>query len=91
MGLSRFIFKGNGVKAILNSSETRTMLTGKAEATLSAAKASAPVASGAYQASIHLEQDSTDRAVVRVVADAPHAMVVEANIGNLVRALDSAR
>lgn len=90
MSLAKFIFKGSGVDDVLNSNDARSMLTDKAEAVLSAAQASAPVATGAYQASIHVEQDSTDRAVTRVVADAPHAMVVESNTGNLARALDAA-
>lgn len=90
MSLARFIFKGSGVEAILNSSETRSLLTGKAESVLSAAQSSAPVASGDYQRSLHLEQTSTDRAVTRVVADVPYAGVVEANTGCLARALDAA-
>ena len=91
MSLARFIFKGSGVEEILNSSETRSMLTGKAGAVLSAARSSAPVSTGAYQGSLHIEQDTTDRAAVRVVADVPYAGVVEANTGNLARSLDAAR
>jgi hypothetical protein len=88
--MARVVLKSAGVKALLNSGETRAMLTGKAGPVLSAAQSSAPVASGEYRASLHLEQDTTDRAVVRVVSDAPHAMIVEANTGNLARALDAA-
>ena len=67
------------------------MLRGKMERALAAAQSSAPVASGAYRASLHLVDDTTDRAVVRLVADVDHAMVVEANTGTLARALDQAR
>jgi hypothetical protein len=52
---------------------------------------SAPVASGAYRDSLHIETDHTDRMVKRVVADVDYALVVEANTGNLARALDAAR
>lgn len=79
-----------GIKKLLNSSGVRADLTSRAERVLSAAESSAPVASGEYRDSLHLAQDTTDRAVVRVASDAPHALVVEANTGNLSRALDSA-
>lgn len=88
--MARVKLISSGVEALLNSSQTRSLLTDKAGAVESAAKSSAPVASGEYRDSIHLEQDTTDRAVVRVVASAPHAYVVEANTGNLARALDAA-
>jgi len=88
--MARVKLNGRGVQAILNSSETRAILTPKAESVLAAAKASAPVASGAYRDSLHIEQDTTDRVVVRVVADVPYALLVEANTGTLSRALDSA-
>lgn len=51
------------------------------------AKASAPVDSGAYRDSIHIETVHTDRMVKRVVADVPYAMAVEADTGNLARSL----
>lgn len=67
-----------------------SMLDAAAERAAEAARSSAPVASGAYQDSIHVETDHTDRMVKRVVSDVAHALVVEANTGNLSRALDSA-
>jgi hypothetical protein len=79
-----------GMKDILNSGAVRDMLTAKAESVLGAAKATAPIASGAYLESLHIEQVTTDRAVVRVVADVPYATAVEADEGTLARALDSA-
>lgn len=66
------------------------MLEESAQRVLSAAQSSAPVRSGDYRDSLHIETDHTDRMVKRVVSDAPHAFVVEANTGNLSRALDSA-
>ena len=55
------------------------------------AKANAPVASGAYRDSIHLEMvRHGDRTVAQIVADVPYAMSVEADTGNLTRSLDAA-
>jgi bisphosphoglycerate-independent phosphoglycerate mutase (AlkP superfamily) len=57
----------------------------------SAAKASAPVKTGTYAASIRAETvDHPTRVIGRVVADVDYALVVEANTGNLARALDAA-
>lgn len=91
MRFQRYTQKSSGIRELLTSDETRAVLTDKAQAVEAAAKSSAPVASGAYRDSIHIEQDTTDRAVTRVVSDAPHAFVVQANTGNLARALDAAR
>lgn len=60
------------------------------ERAANAARSAAPVATGAYQASIRVERVQTDRPVWRVVASAPHALVVEARTGTLARALNAA-
>jgi hypothetical protein len=75
---------------MLNSSATRAMLTAKAENVLAAAQAAAPVVTGNYRDGLGIVQDTTDRAVVRVVGTAPHSHLVEADTGNLARSLDSA-
>lgn len=62
----------------------------RAESALSSAQSTAPVATGAYRDSLHIEEDHTDRLVVRVVADVPYAMIVEADHGTLARALGAA-
>lgn len=62
----------------------------RAEAVLAAAQAGAPVDTGEYLDSLHIEVDHTDRMVVRVVADAYHAWIVEVTTGNLASALDAA-
>lgn len=80
-----------GMGELLNSGDVRDALTDRAERVLSAAQSSAPVASGAYRDSLRIVQDTTDRAVVRVASDVAHAYVVEANTGNLARALDAGR
>ena len=91
-----------GARTKLNSSEIQKMLNGegrysgvrddlrdRAERVLSAAQAAAPVDTGAYQASLEVTEDTTDRAAVRVGASVPYAMVVEADRGVLARALDA--
>lgn len=80
-----------GMAAMLKSEPVRAELTRRAERALAAAQASAPVDTGDYKAGLHLEQETTDRAVVRVVADDWKSAIVEANTGNLSRSLDSAR
>jgi hypothetical protein len=78
---------GGGVRALLKSSEVRNYLTTKGERALAAAQASAPVATGRYRDSLHLNQGTTDRAAVRVTTDVPYAMAVEAKHGVLARSL----
>lgn len=63
-----------------------------AERMASAARSSAPVATGAYQSGIEVvDEVHGDRAVSRVYAKAPHSLVVEAKTGNLSRAQDAGR
>ena len=81
----------SGMKELLRSVGMQAMLRPRAEAVLSAAEASAPVATGAYKASLHLVEETTDRAVYHVAADVPYAMFVQVKTGNLARALDAAR
>lgn len=79
------------VGVLLRSAKVRSILTDYAQPVLAAAKASAPVATGEYRDSLHIEQIETDRAVVRVASDSDHAWIVEAKHGVLARALDAAR
>ena len=76
-----------GVGELLKSAGVRAVLATKAEAVLASAKASAPVDSGAYRDGLHIEHDTTDRAVERVVGGTDHDMIVEANTGNLAKSL----
>lgn len=87
---TRVKLNSKGVREVLNSKGTRAMLTAKAEPVLAAAEASARVVTGAYRDSLEIRQDTTDRAAVRVVATVSYALAVEANTGNLARALDAA-
>lgn len=83
--------KSGGMAELLNSSAVRAMLTEHAQPVLEAAIADPHDDTGAYERSLHIEQATTDRAVVRVVADVSYSHVVEANYGVLARALDAAR
>jgi hypothetical protein len=81
-----------GIKAILKSPEVAAELHRRAERAASAARASAPVDTGAYKASIEVvDEVHKDRVVSKVVADVGYAMTVEANTGNLARSLDAAK
>ena len=80
-GIQSYLDGGGGVRELLRS---------HAEPVLAAAQADPHDASGAYEASLHIEEARTDRLVVRVVAGVPYSHVVEANFGVLSRALDRA-
>jgi hypothetical protein len=89
MAKTRVTLESRGVLAALSSPGVRAELERIAQRVESAAIASAPVQTGNYKDSIHIESDDSDRARVRVVASAPHAHLVEARTGNLARALGS--
>lgn len=81
-----------GMGALLKSADVRRELTERAERVLAAAKSNAPVGpTGDYKAGLHIEQHTTDRAVVRVAGSTNYDWFVEANTGNLARALDAGR
>jgi hypothetical protein len=79
-----------GMGELLNSDDVRSALTERAQQILAKAKADAPVDTGAYRDGLHIEQATTDRAVVRVSGSTDHDWIVEAKTGNLARALDAA-
>ena len=79
-----------GVRELLHEDGIREELRRHAERVLQVARDNAPVKSGAYRDSIHIENATTDRAVVRVVADDEKAMLIESRTGNLARAVDAA-
>lgn len=81
-----------GIAQILKSDKVRDMLMPRAERVLAAAKTNAPVVTGTYKRSLHIEVvERPSRVVVQVVADAAHAHLVEAEHGVLSRARDAAR
>lgn len=82
-----------GMAELLRSQDVRRMLREKAEAVAATAQSIAQAdayVTGAYYNSIHVEEDTTDRARTRVVADVDYAVIVEANDAVLSRALDAA-
>jgi len=90
MARAKVVLDHAGMKALLNDLGVRAELTRRMGPVLAAARASAPVDTGAYKASIDLVQATTDRAVVRVVATDWKAALVESRTGNLARSLDAA-
>jgi len=90
MARAKVALNSAGMKALLNDPGVRAELTRRMGPVLAAAQAGAPVDTGEYKASIKIEQATTSRAVVRVVATDWKSHIIEANTGNLARALDSA-
>lgn len=76
-----------GMRALLTDPGVRGALAQRADRVVDRARETAPVASGQYRDSIRRASAETDRAVERVEALAPHALVVESRTGNLARAL----
>lgn len=78
-----------GVRELLNDPGVRRILHEHADRVAQVARSTAPVETGRYRDSITVQDATTDRAVVRVRATAPHAHLVEARTGHLARALGS--
>lgn len=84
-------FNDSYIPGLGKSPAVVAIVRAKAEQIAAAARASAPVDTGEYRDSIHVEMESTPyRVVGKVVASSGHAMAVEARTGNLQRALRSA-
>lgn len=79
-----------GMAALLKSGEVRAMLGEKMRPVLAAAQADPHDDTGAYEASLQIQQHTTDRAVVRVIATDRKSHILEAKYGILARALDAA-
>lgn len=90
MASARIKLNSPGMAALLKSGEVRAFVTERAERVLAAAQADPHDDTGAYEAGLHIEQDTTDRAVVRVVSGDFKGHILEANYGILSRALDAA-
>ena len=87
MASTRVKLNHAGMAALLKSAGVRAACAPFAERVLAAAKASAPVDSGEYRDGLHIEHDTTDRAVERVVGGSDHDLIVEANHGTLASSL----
>lgn len=77
-GIQEYLDGKHGVERVLER---------EAEERLQRARTNAPVDTGAYRDSLHIETVHTDRMVKRIVADVDYALEVEANTGNLARSL----
>ena len=90
MGRAKVELISSGMASLLRDSGVASMLQEKAVAVANSARATAPFENGDYRDGITVVRDTTDRAVARVVATAPHSHLVESRTGNLARALDAA-
>jgi hypothetical protein len=87
-GRAKFVKSESGIVELMKSESIRSALRPAAEQTLARAQASAPFESGEYRGSLHIEDaELDDRAALLVGSNAPHALIVEANTGNLARAI----
>ncbi|MBD8477569.1 HK97 gp10 family phage protein [Microbacterium sp. CFBP 8794] len=80
-------FFDDALDEIAQSAGVRGVVTDAADTVADIARADAPVASGEYRDSIHVEVKGV---VATVVADVRHAMIVESREGTLARALGKA-
>lgn len=74
---------------LLKSDSVRAALAPRAERVLAKAQADPHDDTGAYESSLRIEQGTTDRAVLRVVAGDWKGHILEAKYGILARALDA--
>lgn len=89
--LKSFKLNHGGMSELLHSDDVGDFLEERMQKALAAAKSNAPVDSGAYRDGLHIERAHTDRVVARIVGSTDHDIWVEAETGNLARALDEAR
>lgn len=79
-------------ETVLREPKVEALVDAAAGQVLATAKATAPVDTGEYRDSIHIEHhDSRYRRSTRVVADDEESMYIEAKTGNLARALKAAK
>lgn len=90
MAATRFRLNFAGVGQLLRSSGMAAEMRSRAENVAAAARSAAPVDTGEYRDSITVETATTDRAVGRCVATAPHSLVVEARTRVLGSSIDAA-
>ncbi|MDF2990798.1 MAG: Bacteriophage HK97-gp10, putative tail-component [Microbacterium sp.] len=85
------VFFDDALDEIARSAGVRELVTDAADTVRDIARADAPVATGEYRDSIHVEvAEGPDGVVATVVADVRHAMIVESREGTLARALGKA-
>lgn len=85
------VFFDSALDELAQSAGVRDLVTDAAGEVRDIARADAPVDSGEYRDSIHVEVEQTrDGVVAIVIADVRHAMIVESREGTLARALGKA-
>lgn len=88
----RFEQSSAGIVALLKSAGVAAVLHTKAERMASAARAAAPVKTGAYRAGIKVvDEIHRDRAAARVYATDRKSQIIEARLRVLGRAFDAGR
>ena len=90
MAKPRIKLNSREFEAFLKSSQVRPLLRDVAERVAARARATAPVDTGAYRDGIVVRDDTTDRAVARVVSTDRKTPLIEARTGNLKRAFGGA-
>ena len=85
--MAKVVLSHKGMRELLNDPGVRAELHRRADLVAARAKATAPVDTGAYRDSIEIEDDTTDRAVVRIIAKDRKSHIIEARTGNLAKAL----
>lgn len=90
MARTKVVLNHRGMAQLLKSRGVRSHLTSLARPVLAAARADPHDETGDYESSLYIDQVTTDRAVVRVVAGDWKGHILEANYGILARALDAA-
>lgn len=89
---TRVVINSIGIREMLKSPAVAAEMHRRAENVASAARAAAPVETGAYKASIIVtDEEQPSRAVSHVGATVDYAPILESRLGVLGRALDSAR
>lgn len=81
--VTKFVLNGPGVAEMLQEQFVRDELTKRAARVLNSAEA------GDDSFDYHIEQETTDRAVVRVGSDDEGVLFAESMTGNLIRAIDA--
>lgn len=92
MASVRVVLNLAGIRELKRSPGVTSLIESKGRAVLEAARAGAPVVSGEYQQSLKLVMDThpISGSVAHVITTSDHGFIVEANTGNLSRALDAA-
>lgn len=90
--MARMKFDNDYFNRLGHSPKVTALLVAKAEQVAEAARATAPVDTGAYQAGISVRVKRAGRRnVALVVSEDPKTMFIESETGNLIRALNAVK